>query len=124
MKTSQNFLSLGILVIIVGIVLIVIGSSTGIEVSTFFFFPFFFFSTSDVIVVFLLIALTFFIFVIMIWPAITNSGQVGLMYDEKHTGDYIHVGAKCSYCSKPLPVDAKYCSNCGNPIGNDKASNQ
>ncbi|MGY5880012.1 MAG: zinc ribbon domain-containing protein [Candidatus Thorarchaeota archaeon] len=124
MKTSQNFLSLGILVIIAGIILLVISSSSGMGTSTFFFFPFFFVSTSDVMVMFLLMALTFFILVIMMRSAITYFSQVESGYDEEFTEQYIPVGTKCSYCSKPLPVDAVYCSKCGNPVDNDRASNQ
>ncbi len=124
MKTSQNFLSLGILVIIAGIILLVISSSSGIGTSTFFFFPFFFVSTSDVMVMFLLLGLTFFIFVLMMQYAVTYFRHIETSQDEEFAEQYIPVGSKCSYCSKPLPVDAVYCSSCGNPVGNDKASNQ
>jgi hypothetical protein len=124
LKTSQNFLSLGILVIIAGIILLVMSSSSEIGTSMFFFFPFFFVSTNDVLVVFLLMALTFFIFVIMMRLAVAYFSQVESRFNEELTEQYIPVGTKCSYCYKPLPADAVYCSSCGSPVSNDRTENQ
>jgi len=123
-KTSQNFLFVGILVIIAGIILLVISSSSGIGTSTFFFFPFFFVGTSDVTTMILLMALAFFICVLMMWSAITYFSQIESQHDDEIAKQYIQVGVKCIYCSKPLPIDAEYCSSCGNPVDHDKTLNQ
>jgi len=123
-KTSQNFLFVGILVIIAGIIFLVISSSSGIGTSTFFFFPFFFVGTSDVTAMILLMALAFFIFVIMMRSAITYFSQIESQRDEEITKQYIQVGTKCIYCSTPLPVDAEYCSSCGNPVDHDRTLDQ
>ncbi|TFH07847.1 MAG: zinc ribbon domain-containing protein [Candidatus Thorarchaeota archaeon] len=123
MKTSEKFLSLGILVIVAGIVLLVIGNTDGIGTSTFFFFPFFLVSTSDVMVMLLLIALTLFIFVIVRRSAMTYFSQVESRYDKEFAEQYIPVGTKCSYCSKPIPIDAAYCSSCGSPIDKGRELN-
>jgi len=124
LKTSQNFLFVGILVIIAGIILLVISSSSGIGTSTFFFFPFFFIGTADVTTLILLMTLAFFIFVIMMRSAITNFSQIESRHDEEITKQYIQVGTKCIYCSKPLPVDAEYCSSCGRPVNHDTTLDQ
>ena len=110
MKWTQNYLSIGVLFIILGIILLVI-SSEGIEGSVFFIFPFFFFSGSDPIGIFIFLTFIIFMFVIMLRTTSDFVGQSD-----------IPVGSKCEYCSTALPVNASFCPSCGNTVDYDTMS--
>ena len=111
MKKTQNFLSLGVLCIILGITLLVITSGS-IEGIVFFIFPFFF-SGSNPIGIFLFLIFVIFLLRIMIR---TTSDFLG------HSD--IIIGPKCGFCSKVLPVNASFCPSCGNTVDFDTMSNQ
>ena len=123
MKCSQNILVIGMLLIFVGIVLLVVGSGE-LGTFTFFVFPFFFGSTADAIALVVILGLTFFIFMIMMRIAVTYFNQVEALPIDGSMREFIPVGSKCDVCSTPLPVDAVFCSSCGNPVKYDRASNQ
>lgn len=114
MKWTQNFLSMGILFIILGVLLLVI-SSGGFENSVFFIFPFFFFSASEPVSTFLILGFIIFIFVIMIRTTSAFFGQ---------SNTQLSVGSECKICLKPLPVNAAFCPSCGNPADYETMSNQ
>lgn len=111
MKRTQNFLSLGVLFIILGIILLVI-TSGGIEGSVFFIFPFFFFSGSDPIGIVLFLTFIIFMFIIMIRTTSDFFDQSDIL-----------VESKCEYCSTALPVNASFCPNCGNTVDYDTMAN-
>ncbi len=111
MKQTQNFLSLGVLCIILGIILLVI-TSVGIEGIVFFIFPFFF-SGSNPISIFLFLIFVIFLLRVMIRTTSDFFGQSDIL-----------IGPKCVFCSKVLPVNASFCPSCGNTVDNDTMSNQ
>lgn len=113
MKWTQNFLSLGVLFIILGIILLVITSEV-VEGSFFFFFPFFFFSGSNPISILLFLTFIIFMFRIMIRTTSDFFGQSDMT---------LPVGSRCEYCSSALPVNALFCPSCGNTVDYDTMSN-
>jgi len=113
----------GILLIALGAVFLV-ASSGGLGNSVFFIFPFVFVSTSDIVSTFAILAFVFIMLVFVMRSAVTYFSQVESMSDGELMKEYIPVGSTCDICSKPLPVDAVFCSSCGNPVDYDKASNQ
>jgi len=115
LKRFQNFLTIGILCIIGGIILLVIGSG-GLEDSVFFVFPFFFFNGSDPISIFIVLG---FMLIIVLLILRTTSGIV----IPPGIGGKLHVGGKCRFCSSPLPIGASFCSSCGNAISDDLMEN-
>jgi hypothetical protein len=111
-KWSQNFLWIGILCIISGIIIVAAGNSVW-ENSTFFIFPFFVFSGSDPISIFFVLGFMLVIVLLML----RTINQTSL-------GGNLHVGGKCAICSAPLPEGASFCSNCGNAIDDSYMENE
>ncbi len=110
MKKTQNFLSVGVLCIILGIILLVI-TSVGIEGIVFFIFPFFF-SGSNPMGIFLFLIFVIFLLRVMIRTTSDFFGHEDIL-----------IGPKCEFCSKVLPVNASFCPNCGNTVDFDTMSN-
>ncbi|TFG29711.1 hypothetical protein EU528_09320 [Candidatus Thorarchaeota archaeon] len=123
MKRSQHLFVIGVLFFITGIVLLFL-SNGEIGTSTFFIFPFFFVSTSDVFAIVLFLIFTFFVFVIMMRSVGVYFNQVEPFSDHESMKEYIPVGSNCDVCSAPLPIDAVFCSSCGNPVGYDRVADQ
>ncbi|MGY5859917.1 MAG: hypothetical protein RTU63_11160 [Candidatus Thorarchaeota archaeon] len=115
MKGSQNFLSIGILCIIVGVILLVAGSG-GLENSAFFVFPFFIFSGSDPIGIFIVLGFMLFIVILML------RSTAGVVY-QPGQGKKLYVGGNCVFCSAPVAIGASFCSSCGNAINDDLMDN-
>lgn len=123
MKRFQNFLSIGILFIFLGISLLVI-SSGGFESGVFFIFPFFITSLPAPIGMFLLLSVILIICGIMMRGTPVLFNQSTRAQETELMKEYLPVGSMCEYCFKPVPVDAVYCSSCGNPVDYDRTSNQ
>jgi len=105
-KWFQNFLSLGIMFVLLGVALLVI-SSGGFENSVFFIFPFFFFSASDPVSILFILGFIIFIFVIMMRTTST-------FFDQSEAD--LSVESECTFCSQPLPESASFCPRCGNSV--------
>ncbi|MBE0526583.1 MAG: hypothetical protein IH631_06540 [Candidatus Thorarchaeota archaeon] len=114
MKQFQNFLSIGILFIVFGIILLVVGG--GLGDSIFFIFPFFFFNGSDPISIFIILG---FMLVIVIFMLRSTS----YMVNHQGVGKKLLVGGKCGFCSSPIPIGASFCSSCGNAINDNLTDN-
>jgi len=112
-KRSQNFLSLGIMLILLGVALLVI-SSGGFENGVFFIFPFFFFSASEPTGIFFILGFIVIIVVIMMRTTST-------FFDQSDAT--LSVESKCVFCTQTLPENASFCPKCGNSVDYDTMSN-
>ena len=71
-----------------------------------------------------MLAFTFFVFLVMMRSAVTYFREAEAISDGELMKEYIPVGSKCDVCSAPLPVDAVFCSSCGNPVSYENTSVQ
>lgn len=121
MQWRQNLLSLGFILMAIGAVLLLV-TSTSSEGSVFFIFPFFFFGSSSIfgLAFFIILALVFFIVVLRMSSMAAN-------YTDSSTNlnvqdNFIPIGSRCVYCSKPIPIKSSFCPFCGNLVEENEGS--
>jgi len=124
MQWRHNLLLSGFLFITLGILLLW-STSTLSEGGVFFIFPFFFFGGSDILglVIVLTLALVFFIIVLRASSMVVQ--QVDSQTHLSVRDNFIPIGSQCVHCSKPIPINASFCSFCGSPVEqNDESANR
>jgi hypothetical protein len=106
---------MGFLFIILGIILLWITSASP-EGGVFFIFPFFFFEGSNVLSFAVVIMLAFvFLIIVLRWSSMAilraDYQSPSIVQD-----NFIPIGSRCVYCSKPIPINSSFCPFCGSPV--------
>lgn len=97
-------------------------TSTSPEDGVFFVFPFFIFGSSNILglAIVITVTLVFFIMVLRMSSLLVNHTDSLANLDLQD--EFIPIGSRCVYCSKPIPVKSSFCPFCGNPVEEDESS--
>jgi hypothetical protein len=121
MRWRQYVLQLGFLFIVLGIILLWLTGAL-FEGNLYIIFPFVFIGLSDTLTLVLVIITS--IFFVIAFCMVSNFGQSADSPSHLSVQDsFIPINMRCTYCSKPIPIDSSFCSFCGNPIEQNDDSN-
>ena len=109
-------ITIGFIILGLGIALLNLGESV-----TFFVFPFFF--AGDLAPV--LMISTLFIMLMICW-GVNKKWVDDARFDQPHEPRqaYLRVAASCQFCGNPLPENAAFCSSCGNSVNQEFGDNR
>jgi hypothetical protein len=117
-----KILTAGFLFIFLGIILLwSTGTTSGGDV--FFVFPFFY-GGSDILGLVVLFALALVFFAIVAHVTSTFVLQANTRSYFGKANDFIPMGSRCRYCSKPMPMNSSFCPFCGSPTEQNDTSNE
>lgn len=104
---------------------LVLFTSTSSESGVFFIFPFFIFQGSSIlgVAIIMMLALVFFIMTLRMSSFVEQHTDPLTNFDVQD--NFIPIGSRCVYCSKPIPIKSSFCPFCGNLVEeNERSTNR
>jgi len=97
-------------------------TSTSPEDGVFFVFPFFIFGGSNILGLAIVITMTLIFFIMVLRMSSLLVNHTDSLANLDLQDEFIPIGSRCVYCSKPIPVKSSFCPFCGNPVEEDESS--